>query len=711
MVEGGLFGLPDTSAHDFLQPGSNCWRREQAERATCLVDGAAYFAAFRDAVRQARETVYLLGWDIDSRIRLIRDGTDDGWPATLGPFLNAVAARHRVHIYILTWDFSFIYAFEREWLPVFRFRNRAHRRIHFHLDDAHPFGGSQHQKVVVVDDALAFCGGFDLGRWRWDTPEHHPTDPRRVEREGKPYPPFHDLQMAVTGPAAAALAELARQRWQAATGHAPRRPHRAGATPWPSGAPVHWRDIDLGISRTLPAHAGGVAVREIERLLLDGIAAARQALYIENQYFTSDRITEALAERLVPPSGPEIVLVLPYHTGDWLEQHTMDILRERALVRLRGADHHGRLRVVYPVVGREAGEGGVRVALHSKLMIVDDWLFQVGSANLSNRSLGLDSECNLAITTDPARPQVAEGIAMRRDELLAEHLGQSPTTVRGRLRAHGSLIRVLDELGGGTRTLIDLEPRESLVRELLPGSELIDPDKPPDPQQLTRYLTGRSPRKAMRPATGAWLVLAGSLLAGLWALLAPPAGPHPVQPLEMIQQWTEHPASSLWALGGSGLAAAAGVSVLLLTLLLTLAFGALAGGLIALGSAVLATLAGYVVGRYLGRTRVRRLLGDGTPYLARRMARHGLRGILALRLRPPGPFAMINLIAGADRIPLRRLLPGTPLGLAPGVGVMMLLGAGLRATIETPDPIRLSLLMGGVVIVGGLVWLLRRHGE
>jgi phosphatidylserine/phosphatidylglycerophosphate/cardiolipin synthase-like enzyme len=101
-----------------------------------------------------------------------------------------------------------IYAMEREFSPRDNLKWRTHRRIHFCLDGHHPVGASQHQKIVMVDDAVAFVGGFGLSKWRWDTSDYRPGDPRRTDPDGEPYPPFHDLQMAVDGPAARVLDEL-----------------------------------------------------------------------------------------------------------------------------------------------------------------------------------------------------------------------------------------------------------------------------------------------------------------------------------------------------------------------------------------------------------------------------------------------------------------------------------------------------------------------
>src|SRR3982750_1699858 len=146
-----------------LQPGRNCWRIERAARLSFLFDGAAYFRAVREAIRDARHSVFILSWDIDSRTVLVPEGADDGYPEPLGDFLNAVVAQNTaLRACVLSWDYALLYALEREWLPKLKLDWRTHPRLSFRLDDRHPVAASHHQKVVVIDDAVAFVGGFDL---------------------------------------------------------------------------------------------------------------------------------------------------------------------------------------------------------------------------------------------------------------------------------------------------------------------------------------------------------------------------------------------------------------------------------------------------------------------------------------------------------------------------------------------------------------------
>jgi phospholipase D1/2 len=168
--------------HPILKEGKNCWRIRKATRVAFLVDGAAYFDAFARSAAHATRSIFIVGWDIDSRTLLFPKEERGGLPSRLLDFMNALAKRRKtLQVHILEWDFAVIYAFEREFLPIFTLPWQKNRRIHFHLDSEHPIGASHHQKVVVIDDRIGFVGGLDLTGRRWDTPEHAVGDPRRID--------------------------------------------------------------------------------------------------------------------------------------------------------------------------------------------------------------------------------------------------------------------------------------------------------------------------------------------------------------------------------------------------------------------------------------------------------------------------------------------------------------------------------------------------
>jgi len=457
-----------------FKKGFNCWQIADANRVSVLVDGAAYFAAFRETVKQAKHSVLIVGWDIDSRTRLLRGPVQDDLPVELGAFLDAVVRRRpTLRVYLLTWDFAALYWQEREWFARYKLQWRTHERLFFALDDTHAVAGSHHQKVVVVDDAVAFVGGLDLTKQRWDTPARNADDPRRTDTQGERYPPFHDIQIMVDGEAAATLGQLLRKRWQQATGEL-LRPQKTATDPWPNSINPIIRNAEVAIVRTESGNEDNPIVREVEQLYLDMIATARKTIYIENQYLTSHVIGAALCDCLRSADGPEVLLILPMQTSGWLEQVTMDVLRARLLEKLRAADTQGRLRIYYPVVPDLTDDC---INVHAKLIIVDNHLLRIGSANLSNRSMGLDTECDLAIEAHNDGHRAA--IEQFRNQLLSQHLGVEPAVVSRTVARQQSLIAAVESLRGGARTLQELDGRVSAALDnTVPAAAVIDPEQP-----------------------------------------------------------------------------------------------------------------------------------------------------------------------------------------------------------------------------------------
>ncbi len=455
-----------------LIAGRTAWRVEQAERVAVLVDAAAYFEAFARAVVRARRSVRVVGWDVDSQVELLRRGRSGDAPTRLAPLLEwALRRRPELEIHVLIWDYSVIFALEREAMPRLSMGALTHPRLHFRLDGDHPVGGSQHQKVVVVDDRLAFVGGIDLGRRRWDTSRHRAADPERITPSGLRYPPNHDVQAMVAGDAARALGDLARERWRRATGER-LAPVRVEHDPWPEDVGATLRDVAVGVIRTEPAHAGRPEVRETEAFLLRAIEAARDVLYVENQYLTASSVGAALEGRLRDPHGPEVILLLPGTNEGWLERSTMGAMRARIVTALRRADPGGRLRVVCPRVA-----GAEPPSVHAKLLIADDRLLYVGSANLAHRSMWLDSEAGIGVDA-AGGAELALGLRMLRARLLAHHLGTSHRAVLGAVERTGSWIGALDTLRGGPHSLEPLVVDELEWPEAL--GQVADLERPID---------------------------------------------------------------------------------------------------------------------------------------------------------------------------------------------------------------------------------------
>jgi phosphatidylserine/phosphatidylglycerophosphate/cardiolipin synthase-like enzyme/uncharacterized membrane protein YdjX (TVP38/TMEM64 family) len=687
------------SSEPILDPGKTCWRYENASRCATLIDTADYFANFAKACRAASRQILILGWDFDRRERLHHDDVDAGdLPDELGAFLVALVRKNpHLNIYLLSWDFNMVYAAERELLPALRLRMQAPPRFHFRLDGQHPKGASHHQKVVVIDDRVAFVGGIDLSRWRWDTPEHRPDDPRRIDPDGKPYPPFHDMMMLVEGDAAARLGDLARERWRRARGWTIKPPPEPQESPWPADLASELSDVPVAIARTAPAHRQHAAVDEVKALYLSAIASARACIYIENQYFTARCLADALIERLAEPKGPEVILVLPEKTGGWLEQVTMDVIRGRVLDRMRAADKYHRLRVYSP---HQPGLGDACISVHAKLLIVDRRLLRIGSSNTSNRSMGLDTECDLAIESLHSDDAVARYIHGLRSRLLAEHLDCAPAEVEQAIGEHGCVIQAIESLRCDERSLRPLDwavPAE--INDKVPDAGVIDPTEPFSAGYFVQEYVPKSnrPQGRRRLLLFLGLVLLLLALAAAWRWT-------PLQSLLSPQVISDYLAtfSSTWgraaiAIGGFIIASLAMVPLTLLAVIGGVAFEGWQAFAYVMTGALTASAIGFWSGRLLGRSALERFGGSRVQQLSKRLAKRGAVAVAVLRLAPIAPFAIFNLVAGGSHLSARQFLLGSLIGMAPGLGAITLFSNSLWSALSSPSWSNIAIAAG----VGG----------
>jgi phosphatidylserine/phosphatidylglycerophosphate/cardiolipin synthase-like enzyme/uncharacterized membrane protein YdjX (TVP38/TMEM64 family) len=679
-----------------FKPGRNAWRVARADRAAVLIDAAAYFAAVRETLKRAQRNVFIIGWDLDSRTALVgEEFKPDGWPVGLREFLTRlVRERPQLTVHLLAWDYAVLYALEREPFPSLKLGWNTPARVRFRLDNVLPVGASHHQKIIVVDDAVAFSGGLDLTIRRWDTSHHRIDEPRRVDPAGQPYRPFHDVQMMVDGEAARALGDLARERWMRATGE--QLTAANGAMNWPLSIAPDFSAVDIAIARTLPPYQGEAEVREVEALFHDMIARAERTIYIENQFVTCAAVAETLGRRLRERGELEAVIVAPQTHHSWLESRVMRNGRIRFAGVLRDLGVAERVQLCYPEVRDETRLTDTMV--HAKVMIVDDILLRVGSANLNNRSMGTDSECDLAI--EAVSEDERRAIATIRARLLADHCGVSVAEGAQAIAQQG-LIRAAEALTGRghcLRVIEDgvLEPGE--FAEYIAG--LADPERPIQGDEVMAALLGdRFPaqRRWM------WLKLAAIPLAFLALAVAwqfPPlskiASPDEVSP--MLQALAAEPWAPLLVIGVYIVGGLVAFPVLLLIAATAAAFGPILGLAYALAGSLASAVVTYAIGVALGRDTLRAVIGPRLKRVQRHIVNGGVLAIAAIRLVPIAPFTVVNLVAGASEIRLGAFVAGTILGLAPGLILMSALGHQLMRIIRGPSVTDIVVLAGVIVL-------------
>ncbi len=464
----------------------SAWCFAMATKAHVVIDCAAYFAVMQEAMIEARQRIHLIGWDVDTRVRL---GTGRRWwnkpskvrpPARLGWFIVWLTHRNpALQVRVLKWNFGALKFVFRGSMILDLYRWWRAPGIDFKFDSAHPVGCSHHQKIVVIDDCFAVCGGIDMTSRRWDTPEHLDDDARRTDPSGKPYGPWHDLSLLVEGPVARKLGDLGRIRWERAGGPPMEPCEPQDECPWPNSIRAEFENVEVGIARTQAAWHGSQEVSEIKALFVEHIARAKNFIYAESQYFASRKVAEALAERLSRPDPPEVILMNPFTADGWLGQAAMDGARVRLMHAVGERDLEKRLQLYIPYTA-----GGTPIYVHAKMMIVDDEVIRVGSANMNNRSMGLDTEADVFI--DAARPindrpEVRAAITSIRHRLLAEHCGLRPEDVPALLERHGTMSAMIEAAPRAGKRLERFQLRPlSDTEKALADNALLDPERPED---------------------------------------------------------------------------------------------------------------------------------------------------------------------------------------------------------------------------------------
>ena len=496
------------AAGSLFRPGENCCAVAHADRAAFVVDGADYFAAFMAAAERAQRSIIMLAWDFDSRTGLAF-GDDNRARATLGEFLNGLARRRRtLQIHVLDWDYPMIFGTDREFAPLYGFGWKRHRRVHFRFDDSHPLAGSHHQKIVVIDDRLAFVGGLDLT----DAALGHARPPARRSAA-------HRARQAVS--AVPRPDDRGRRR-----GGAPARPRSrasAGGSPPASGSgrsrrtairgrrrsPPDVTDVNVGIACTSPPveRPRGRAQR---RAALPRHDRAGALVHLPREpvlHLAQDR--RRRSKPVSPrPTVPRSWLVTRFLSHGWLEEMTMHVLRTRLIKTLRDRRPARPLPRLLPVHRRARGRhlhrppleddgGGRRVAadrLGQPEQPLDGRRHRVRprrrGAPADRRSRGRSAHsataCSASISGVPA-----DAVAREIERTGTMHGGDR----RARLRAARRSNRSTSCRSGPTRwssTVALADPERPVSLESLVGQFA------PDTGGCTRRRCGRPPVRSPR---------------------------------------------------------------------------------------------------------------------------------------------------------------------------------------------------------------------
>ena len=469
-----------------LVVGQGCWRVETADRFAVLMENEAYFDALASSIAKAQRSIVVLGWQFDPRTRLDPESRPGDRQAEIGHQLRLlVKTRPDLDIRLLIWKSPLLIAATQGFYPHRAMNWFRKRMVEFRLDQPGPIGACHHQKVVIIDDRVAFCGGGDIATDRWDSVEHLDHDPRRCQPTGVICSPRHETMCVLDGAAARALGDLARERWFRATWERT-IPDTVANDPWPDGIEPDMRGVAVGISRTEPKTGGRSEVRENETLHVEAIRKARRLIYLENQYFTSPVIAQALAERLDEPDGPEVVLISTAGSPSWFDKMTMDTARAEVLYRLEAADRHNRFFAFAP---KTVTDG--RIIVHAKVAIIDDQLLRIGSTNLNNRSMGLDTECDVA--AEPTDEAGRQAIRRFRHHSIGHFMGLSGQAFAEAEAAEGGTGRAIARFDSPRMEVLGANP-PSWIERFIAEWQLGDPTSSTDTWRPWKRLRNRSQR-------------------------------------------------------------------------------------------------------------------------------------------------------------------------------------------------------------------------
>lgn len=283
------------------------------------------------------------------------------------------------------------------------------------IDNTSPaLSSAHHEKIIVIDNKIGFCGGFDLSGGKWDTSKHDYNDLRRDQYSE----PWHDLHAMVQGPIVWDLAYHFNQRWAY---HKVKDEKKI-------------RAMNLNPAK-FPSEKGDtkiVALRTWERNDKDGgilawyantIRKAKAIIYIENQFpFQNDFITRILCKRLKEQKSLRVIIVgpmepnLPGLIGSILSKTSVNDVNKH-LKRIRDAGDSGRRVGTYSLISQDKKTKKLRqIYVHSKLLIVDDKWITIGSANTDKNGFKDSTEVNIGITSGQLSKEL-------RTRLWCEHLG------------------------------------------------------------------------------------------------------------------------------------------------------------------------------------------------------------------------------------------------------------------------------------------------
>ncbi len=673
-----------------------------------LIDCANFYRALQDSISKAKTSIFILGWEIDSGTHLLRgsEERESKIPSKIVDLLaNKAKENPALQVYLVRWDASVAFPYDRELMPEGAWTLNTPANVSIFVDNMIPLGGSHHQKIILIDDELVFTGGMDIARERWDERHHDPEDILRTDFRG-PYRPYHDVQVVMDGPITQVFSQIVRWRWSRVSGYeawpAPETKEETNSEDkteklgspvacWPSDFPPQARDILCAVARTLPEFKDEPKIQEVQSMYLAIIQNAQEFIYIENQFLTCLEIARALNQRLKEKSGLRIILISSYDPQGFLEQEGLWAERIQFRSDLTQGISNSRFLFVCTGMTDRFGKDNYK-RIHSKVFIVDDHHLVVASSNLNNRSMALDTECDVIFQSDDTAGQ--SFIAQTRNDLLGEHCGRNPQEVAQFLAQGRELSELLEPIRPHAYHLREINDSQFTQRYFKKIAQRIADPKVP---LINLARPWRNP-KGHRLLFGLAVFISLSLF---WYFMK-----ESIQGIGQndIQLFLERSRASDWALPLVCLAYVVGgfifFPVTLLSLLVAGVFGPIRGPVYGLIGSLLSAAVMFGIGNWVGSKGLRNLLGGKVQSIDHHLQKSGVLGVILIRLVPIAPFSLVNLAAGISSIRFGDFLLGSFLAFIPFLLVKGVLGDSMLQVLLNPSRQNIYYL-----ILGFLLWI------
>lgn len=699
-------------------PEKHYTHRNLAEILAFFPDSASYYTALHDVFSRARHRILIVGWAFDDCIRLMRsDDPDSSDSGTLGESLTRIAeSRPHVQVQICVWHAPPVFSGDHHISATFR--KAAARLPNLTVSFVSPAShfNSRHEKYVIVDDVLAFVGGIDLTHERWDTERHMATHEGRVNPQGEHYTPYHDMQVALSGPVVHDLYTIAANDLDLEGDWSP-----ADHALWPEAVPAdaHNTPIMLALTRSDPDPEQN-STQQIKAVYHAMINSASEFIYIENQYFSSDSVTQALSQQLQREDGPEVVIVLPRELPDTLGRLTMGVNASMHLSQLLESDVHGRLGIFNLVA---PDDPNVDVKVHSKLMLVDGRCLTIGSANINQRSFNFDVELNMVL--DAQESDSPTCVQELEDRMLAQRTGLSVEdwhqAVEQNANSKSAAMRARAQTWSGLQEGQDFLTPGAVPREVM---DYFDMDHAPPAEAVLHKMSKSTALEVSLRAKK--VILAAAIAVGVIGLV------FLLSRFDIRSALSFEMSFDQVMRGVDGLSErnpvvagllSIGVFWLAISLFVTITvpivfFSAVHGPWWGIFYSSLGVLSGgalyYVLGlllhdsKRLGKIEVVRR----AKVQLEKVKPYGTWAVAISRMVPTGPFLVVNFVTGAVGFTLGQFVVGSLIGLLPGIVALSLFGEAIRNVFTDPSIVSVSwfvvLVAAYFLIVNGALHLIKR---